>query len=295
MTAIDLPAPGAVLRGVGLYVGAVFVGACMDVLIKLASDAHPISQIVFFRSFFGLVPLLLWAVPRGGWRSLVPRRPVACLSRGLVQAAAALFFFLSFRELPLADAYAIGFTAPLMIALLSAPLLGERVGGRRWAAILVGFAGVLVMLKPGGEGTFSLGALAALAGAFFYALSAVLIRRLSREETTAAIAVSATVTMAGVSALSAPLGWTLPDLAGWTLLVGVGLLGGVLTILFTAAFRMAPASVLAPFEYTAMLWGVGFGMAVWGDMPTLGLAAGSAIVVGSGLALLRAEAKDAPK
>lgn len=303
MTSVAAPSGAALVRGIAVYLGAIFVGALMDVLIKLLSAGYPTGQILFFRSFVAVVPILVMVwVNGGGWAALRPRRPMACLLRGLVQACAAGTFFVAFRYMPLADAYAIGFTAPLWIALLSAPLLGERVGPARWIAIVVGFAGVLVMIRPGSsdETVFLLGPIMALVGAFLYALGAVLIRRIGRDETTSAMAFATNVAIMGAAALLLPFspadptlagifGWRTPGWQDLLLLVVTGLLGGGMTILFTEAFRTTPASLIAPFEYTAMIWAVLFGFLIFGDRPTASLFVGAAIVIAGGLILLRVE------
>jgi drug/metabolite transporter (DMT)-like permease len=303
MTSLAAPSGAALVRGIAVYLGAIFAGALMDVLIKLLSAGYPTGQILVFRSVVGVVPILVmvWA-NGGGWAALRPRRPIACLLRGLVQACAAGTFFVAFRYMPLADAYAIGFTAPLWIAILSAPLLGERVGPARWIAIVVGFAGVLVMIRPGSsdETVFLLGPIMALVGAFLYALGAVLIRRIGRDETTSAMAFATSVAIMGAAALLLPFspedptlagifGWRTPGWQDLLVLVVTGLLGGGMTILFTEAFRTTPASLIAPFEYTAMIWAVLFGFLVFGDRPTASLFVGAAIVIASGLILLRVE------
>lgn len=290
MTAADVPA-AAVRRGILVFLAAVAVAATMDVFVKLLAERYPTGQILFFRSAIGIVPVLVAVAPRAGLRALVPNRPWAAVGRGLLQAAAAFLFFHSFRTLPLADAYAIGFTAPLLVAVLAGPVLGERVGARRWAAVGLGFAGVLVMLRPGGAGGPAdwTGPASALGGAFFYALAAVLIRRLGRTEGTAALTFATNVVMTLASAAMLPFGWATPDLADLGLFAAMGLLAGVMTLLFIEAFRTAPASAIVPFEYTAMVWAVGYGALFWGDVPTPALVLGSAVVVGSGLWLWRAE------
>lgn len=282
------PHPAA---GVGLFVLAVFLLALMDLGIKWLSADYPTMQIVFFRSFFGLVPLLLPILLSGRWNDLRTRRPLAHLARGLVAVIAAGSFFFALGELPLATVYTIGYSAPLFMTALSLPLLGERVGIRRWAAVLVGFAGVLLAMRPGfgDAGFLSLGAAAALVGAFGYALALVSVRLLSRTETNAAIAVYGTLVMALASGLTLPGRFVMPAPVNLALLIGLGLLGGTAALAMVEAFRRSPAAVLAPFEYSTILWGVLFGYLIWNEVPDGWVAAGAAIVIASGLYILQRE------
>jgi drug/metabolite transporter (DMT)-like permease len=290
VTAADA-APSAVRRGILVFLAAIAAAAAMDVFVKLLAADYPTGQILFFRSAVGLVPVLVAVAPRTGLGALLPRRPAAAVGRGLLQAVAAFLFFHSFRTLPLADAYAIGFTAPLLVSILAGPVLGERIGRHRWIAVGTGFAGVLVMLQPGAQGGPAgwVGPASALGGAFFYALAAVLIRRLGRSEGTAALTFTTNVVMTLASLVLLPFGWETPDLPDLGLFVAMGLLAGVMTLLFVEAFRTAPASAIVPFEYTAMVWAVLFGFLVWGDVPTPALLSGAAVVVASGLWLWRRE------
>ncbi|MEQ8966481.1 MAG: DMT family transporter [Azospirillaceae bacterium] len=285
-------APTTHLRAIGLYCMAILVLSLMDVAIKwLSADYHTL-QILFFRAGFAMIPLAFLVARGGGIAALRTRRPGAHLLRGLVGTATAFSFFFSFAYLPLADAYAIAFAAPLFVTALSVPLLGERVGARRWSAVAVGFCGVLLIVRPGGggiDGFVSIGAAAALAGAFGYALMVGLMRLHSRTESPAAITVYPTLVTLAVSGLLLAGVWTRPSLADLGLLAVTGILGGVGTILLAAALRGGPVAVLAPFEYSAMVWGVAFGFAIWGDLPDGWTWAGTAVVVASGLYILHRE------
>ena len=275
--------------GIGLYVLAVFLLAVMDVLIKWLSASYSTGQIVFFRALFGLLPVTVVVVTSGGLATLRTKRLGAHIGRGLIQVVAAFSFFYAFRVMPLADAYAIAFAAPIFMTALSVPLLGERVGMRRWLAVGVGFAGVVVMVRPGGEGLMSIGAAAALVGTLFFSTAAVLIRRFARTETNAAIVVYQTLVMLIVSGATLPFDFVMPDLVDLGLLACTGILGGLGILAIAQAFRLAPPAVVAPFEYTAMIWGVGFGYAIWGDLPDEWVIAGGVIVVASGLYILHRE------
>lgn len=294
MNAHSEPTRRIVARGIGLYSGAIVILVIMDAVIKWLSADYPTMQIVFFRAFFGLVPVLLWLTVSRRWAALRTKRPGAHIFRGLIGTAAAFCFFLAFRHMPLADAYAIAFTAPLFITALSVPILREAVGIHRWSAVAIGFAGVVIMLQPGVEGMagfLSIGALAALAGAFFFALSMVLIRTFGRTETNAAMVFYAALVMVTVSACALPFGFVMPTAGDLALFIAVGLLGGTAVLGVTEAFKTAPAAILAPFEYTAMVWGVAVGFVVWGDLPNRWIIAGSVVVIGSGLYILHRETR----
>ena len=283
--------------GIGLFVLAVFLLSLMDVCIKWLSADYPTIQIVFFRSLFGLVPLLLPVALAGRWSDLRTLRPHWHLARGLVAVTAAFSFFFALGELPLATVYTIGYSAPLFMTALSVPLLGEAVGVRRWAAVLVGFGGVLLAMAPGfggGAGFFSLGAVAALVGAFGYALALVTIRLLSRTETNAAIAVYGTLVMAVVSGLFLPGRFVAPSPIDFALLAGLGLLAGTAALAMVEAFRRSPAAVLAPFEYSTIVWGVLFGFLIWHEVPSGWVAAGATVVIASGLYILQRERSRSP-
>lgn len=278
------------LAGVGWFVFAIFCFGVMDAMIKLASAGYGTWQIMFFRAAASILPVAVLVHWSGGVSSLRTKRLGSHVLRAMVGLAAVYGFFTSFRLMPLADAYAIGFAAPLFMTALSVPVLGEKVGWRRWAAVLVGFAGVMVMLRPG-QGVLSLTALVPLAAAFFYSLTMLYVRVLARTETNAAIVFYFLVTLAAVSGVVMLPDWRTPDLPGLALLVAIGLVGGVAQIAFTQAFRLTAPSLLAPFEYTAMLWAVGFGYVLFGDIPDQAIWLGSAIVIASGLYIIHRESR----
>ena len=200
---------------------------------------------------------------------------------------------------PLAETMALGMSGPIFLTALSVPLLGERVGLRRWSAVIVGFIGVLVMVRPG-SGVFQPAALIAIAGAFCYALAMVSIRRLSRSEPAPTIVFYFTLFAAIVGLLTWPLAplapawldpWVRPDLEGWAVLVGIGLIGGTAQLTMTYAFKLAPVAVIAPFEYGGLLIAVVYGLAIWNEVPDVYILLGAAIVIASGLYILYREAK----
>jgi len=276
------------LPGILFFLSAIFCFGLMDTGIKWLSGTYDTWQIIAFRAAFSLIPIAVLVAMSGGASALRTARPLAHVLRSIVGLAAVFCFFYAFAHMPLADVYAISFAAPLFITALSVPILKERVGWRRWAAVLVGFAGVMVMLRPG-TGVFSAIALVPLLGALLYGLLMIYIRILSRTETNAAIVFYFMVTTAVVAAMMSVPVWATPNAADFALLAAVGIIGGVAQILFTQAFRLASPTLLAPFEYSGMLWAVTFGYLVFGDVPDPFIWAGGAIVIASGLYILHRE------
>jgi drug/metabolite transporter (DMT)-like permease len=233
--------------------------------------------------------VLAWALASAGVRSLRPVRWSLHLLRGAMGIAMMAAFIYALRSLPLASAYSIFFVAPLMITALSGPLLGEIVGPRRWVAIVVGLVGVLVLLRPGGGGLLSLAALAVLVAALMYAFSAITVRWLARTDSSQAMVVWLMLLMAlGAGALAWPHWLPVRAEHGW-LVLGVGIAGALGQYAITEAFRLGEASLLAPLEYTALVWGVLLDLGLWHTLPDAVTWIGAAIIIASGLYLLRRE------
>jgi drug/metabolite transporter (DMT)-like permease len=278
-------------RGILLMLMAVACFVVMDGLIKWLSATFPTMQVVFFRSLFALIPIAALVAHQGGIARLKTKRPGMHALRFVVGLGSMICFFHAFRVMPLADVIAIGFAAPLFVTALSVPLLGEKVGIRRWTAVVIGFVGVLVMVRPGLD-LFEVGAGIALLGTVAYSLAMILMRDLGKTDTTTAITFSFTMCSTLVAGLTMPFVWVQPPTAmDWALLVLVGLIGGVAQLLMTQAFRLTPVAVIAPFDYTAMLWGTALGYAVWGEVPDTLLWVGAAIVAGSGLYIVHRETR----
>lgn len=253
----------------------------------LATDFSP-WQIMFFRGLFGFLPFAAWALFRGGGRVLRSTQPGMQLLRALLGFGANLLFIYAYREMPLANAVTIGYAAPIFIVVLSVPLLSEHVGIRRASAAVVGFLGILLIAQPG-SGLFSTGAVYALGGTLCYSLLIIATRRLGRSDN----ALCTVVWSSGIYALACaailPGIWVTPAGMDLGFLVATGLLGGTGMLLFAQAYRHAEAAVLAPFDYTAMLWAVLFGYLIWGDIPEPMAVAGMVIIAGSGLFLMHHE------
>jgi len=266
-----------------MCLGVLFL-ALGDAISKWLGEVHSPLQIIFFRTLVSLPLIALLAHFAGGLRKLHTRRPRIHLLRGLIYTATMVCFVWGLTLLPLAEATAIAFVAPLFVTLLSVPLLGERIDPPVFMASLVGFAGVLIVVRPGGD-AFQLGTLILLAAAFFYALMMITARRYGAREHLWAMVFYMTLVPFIVTALSLPWVWQTPEPWHWLGFLVSGVFGIGATAFITLAFRFAPAAIAAPFDYTAMLWAVLLGWWFWGELPDLWVWVGSVLIMGSGLAI----------
>jgi drug/metabolite transporter (DMT)-like permease len=287
-TSAQRPASTAGLA-IALMLLAVGLFSIMDALVKWMGESYPTTQLIFFRSLFAFIPLGFLILRQGVGKALRVRNTTGHLLRSLVGLVALFTFFYAFSHMPLADAVAISFAAPVFVTALSVPLLGEKVGPRRWAAVLVGFIGVLVMVEPG-PGVFQSVALVPLVGTVFYALAIIFVRKLARTETNTSIVFYFTLSCTLVSAAFMPFYWVTPSLTDLGWLIAIGLVGGVAQITVTLAFRYADVALIMPFEYSAMLWVALLGYVFWGEVPGLNIWVGVSIVMASGLYILFREA-----
>lgn len=278
-----------VSAGIGCMVAATSVFAAMDALVKWLVADYPVVQVLFFRSAFALVPLAPLLL-REGRMALATTRPWAHALRSGIGMVAISCFFVAFGELPLAQVTFIAFAAPLVVTALSVPVLREHVGPRRWAAVLAGFAGVLVLVRPG-EMVLNVGVVAALLGTVLYAIVMVLMRAMSRTERPVTIVGWFTLASLAATGAAVPLYWVAPVGWDWAALAAVGVLGGAAQLLVTQAVRLAPVSTVMPFDYLHLVFAIGFGWAIWGEVPGPRSLAGGAIIVAAGLYVLRREAR----
>jgi drug/metabolite transporter (DMT)-like permease len=267
-------------------IAAVAVFSFMDALLKLLVAHYPPMQVAALRGATSLPFTLLPVVLARRLRDLRPRRWPMHLLRGALSVLVIGGFIYAVRVLSLANAYSVFLSAPLIVAALSVPLLGERIDWRNGLAVLIGLTGVLTMLRPSASGLNTLGALAALVGATAYALSAITVRVLTRSDTTVSV-VFWTVGLMTVfaTAIAAPT-WVPIAQAHYKWLFGLGVLAAVGQYLLTEAFRSAPPSVVTPFEYTALLWGVAIDRVVWHVLPSARVCLGGGIVIATGLYLI---------
>jgi drug/metabolite transporter (DMT)-like permease len=288
------------LLGIGLKLVSTFIFSIMIVLVKQTGDHVPVGEIVFFRSVFALVPVLIYVA----WnRELVAatrtQRPVGHLFRAFFGVTSMALWFGGFARLPIADALAISYAAPLVTVALAAIMLGEVVKLHRWGAVALGFAGVVVILSPHlgdfsriGTDTGATGALMAFGSAFFMALAAVQTSELTRTERTGTIVVFFSFFSAVLSLTSLPFGWIVPRGLDLVCLVAAGLIGGVGQLLLTSSYRFAKASTIAPLEYSSMIWAILFGFWIFGEVPGFTVLIGTAVVIGSGLLIVLRERTD---
>jgi drug/metabolite transporter (DMT)-like permease len=295
-------------RGIAIVFIGVLMFSLQDVIVKAISGNYAVHQIVFVRSVVALVPLLLFLRLEGGLARLRTRRPALHFVRASAMFMSYTCFYLALAVLTLADTVALFFIAPLFVTALSVPLLGERVGARRWAAVAVGFLGVLVMLRPG-TSAVEPAALLPILGALSYALAAVLTRRLGGTDSGSSMAfyamafyvvASATVGAAigtgrfagssGYSALDFLLRpWVIPPWPDLGLMALCGLVAGLGFYLVTQAYRLAEAATVATFEYIAVPLSVLWGFLFWRELPGPYSILGMVLVVSSGLYVLRRE------
>lgn len=279
------PARKARLRGIALMIAAVGVFSVMDATMKQLTGHYSPMQVVSLRGLSSLPFVLLPLALTGRWHQLRPIRPGLHLVRGVLAVAMLWGIVWAFAHASMTDTYAVTMSAPLLIVAVAAVLLGERVDAHRWAAILAGLVGVLVILKPSAGAMVSLAGLAALASALAYAFAAVTIRVLARTDSTPAMVFWFLFLVAlGAGAIAAPE-WTGIRAGDWRWLLLMGLCGWAGQHLITEAFRLAPASLIAPFEYTALLWALGIDWLAWQTLPSARVLAGAAIVGAGGLYL----------
>lgn len=278
----------AALLGIYLKLGSLVLFCTMDAMVKALGSTYDAFQLMLFRSAIAMVPVAVIIWRAGGLRSVRPNRPWMQALRIIVAFGSTLGFFYVFPRMPLVDAYAISYAAPLFMVALSVPMLGEPVGWRRWTAVVVGFLGVLIMLDPWGMEIHAM-SLIVLGATFCYSLSTVMLRLLSRHDSDVVALFWLSLITSAASLVGAVPAWVWPTSIDWVWLIVMGLLGGIAQILNTRAWRLAPTAVLAPFDYTSIVLAVLFGYLWFKEEPSWMVWFGLPLVIGSGLYILHRE------
>ncbi len=281
-------------KGILLKLISAVMFTVMSALIRYLGADYPTGQVIFFRSAFAILPVVMVYAWRGELMgALRTERPLGQAGRGALAIVAMFCNFGALARLPLIESNAIAFTTPLICVALAALILKERVRIYRWSAVTIGFFGVLVVLAPHFSGeelrvvlasaASVAGVTLALAGSVLNAGAVIQTRWLTQSETTSSIVFYFSLICAVAGLATWPFGWVKPTPIEWVALLSIGLLGGTGHILLTESYRYASASVLAPFDYTSMVWALMLGYAFFGEVPTTMIVLGSAIIAAAGL------------
>ena len=276
------------LRGISLILLAMLIFACMDGVIKHLTDTYSVIQILWIRYLILVVFALLVARPRGVREALKTPQLGMQLSRALVLLAEKAGFVIAWSYLTLADTHSIGAIAPIMVTVLAVLFLGEHAGLHRSLAIATGFAGVLIIIRPG-LGVFSATALIPLGAAALFAVYQLMTRAVSRLDKPDTILLYTALVGVVILTLAGPFDWQTPVGLDWGLLILAGVLGCGAHFSLIKALQLAPASTLQPFSYSLFFWAIVGGYIGCGDLPDLWTFVGGAVVVGSGIYMLRRE------
>lgn len=286
------------VRGITLKILSVIVFVCMFGLIKATAQEIPSGEAVFFRSLFAIPILVVWLVLRGQFpAALKAHDRMGHVWRGMMGTFAMGSGFLAIGLLPLPDVVAIGYAAPLLVTMLAAMFLGEKIRLVRFSALLLGMLGVLIILSPrlmifnaeAANRLQTIGALVALMGAMFAALAQVFARKLVATESTGSIVFYFSITSSCLALLTVPFGWKFPSGYQLILLVSAGLLGGVGQILLTESYRYAEVAVIAPFEYCSIILALLIGYFVFNELPTKLMMIGVVLIVSAGIIIIERE------
>ncbi len=302
-----VPAPPRVLVGIAYISLSIVLFAIMNAIIKQMVGQYSVVQVAFFRNLFGLLPLVILVYLNGGPGLLMTRRPGMHFLRSLLGVGNLLMMFWSLSLLPLPDATALTFSGPLFLTALSVVLLGETVGIHRWGAVIVGFIGVIIMVNPSADIVANAGSLVGVTAAFIYALSLIVVRKLTPTESPIAITFYFTLlacVVAGLGCVLVPIGWAIayPEAAPldlWRpvppfhlfLLATTGFIGGTGHYLVAMAHRNAPAAVVSPFSYAQILWATVIGYVVFAELPSWEVITGSPLVIAAGLYIVYRESR----
>ena len=277
-------------RGILLMIVATILFAGASAASKWLVGIYPVGEVLFLRSLSSLIAGAAVILPVSGLSVFATQRPRDHILRGMSQSISQLSLLLAFSLMPLAGAVAINFSSPLFAALVSIVWLRERAGAARWAALLIGFIGVLIVTNPGAN-SLTLGALFALVNAIMYGSVTVAVRGMTRTESANTLVIWQLTVLAFFHSFLLFFGWRWPTPLDAVLLFGTGLTNAIGQWFWTRSLHLAPAAAVTPFYYLMLVWSLMIGFLVWGDVPTVSLLIGSAIVVATGLFLFLREAR----
>jgi drug/metabolite transporter (DMT)-like permease len=277
--------------GILWMLATMFCFITLDAIMKHLMESYSLVQVTWGRFFFATIIAALACGPRIA-QLAVTHHPKLQLSRSVLLMSTTAMFNAGIRTTPLATGTTIMFLSPILVTLLSIPLLGEKVGLRRWMGIILGFIGAMIVVRPWAEdlGGLGYGVLFLLAAALLNANYQIITRKVRQDDPLTSLLYTAAAG-AVVTSLIVPWFWSWPSLSGWLLLIASGVAGGAGHLSLIRAFRLAPASVVAPFSYSSLIWAVMFGLLIWGDFPDLWTWGGAALIIGSGLYIFHRERK----
>ena len=296
------------ISGISLCVFGLFLFSLQDVIIKMFSDSYSVLQIVFARGVVALVPILIAVVVTSGWRGVVANKPKLLLLKGFLGFLSYLAYYMAIAALPLVDVVTITFSAPIIVTVLSAVLLHEPVGMRRWSAVFVGFLAIIIVVGPSGD-FGNLATLLALLAAFAYACSILMTRFIGANDRPWTITLYSMLAFLIGSSIASVLvvlfgdsittedsslqfllrPWVIPEFKDCMLIGFLGLNAAVGFYCLIRAYWVSPASVIAPFEYTYVIWAVVFGYLIWSETPRTTTLIGIALLVASSFYIFRRE------
>ena len=278
--------------GIALRVAAMACMATLAALVKWCSaKGVPVLEVIFFRNAFAFIPVMIYIARTSSFSVLKTQRPLGHLMRATVGLTGMVCGFMAVARLPLTQSTAISFSSPLFMTALSALILKEPVGVHRWAAVGVGFLGVLIMVHPDPAHMAFTGTILAIVGAMGAAGAMITIREISRTEPGPTIVFYFTLAGMVLGLAGAPFGWVMPDTQTLLLLITAGLIGGVGQLLLTESLRNAPVAVVAPFDYSQLVWASLIGFFVWSETPQVTTLIGAVVVAGSGVYILFRETR----
>jgi drug/metabolite transporter (DMT)-like permease len=286
-------APASAKRGIFFILLAVFIFSILNAVIKEASSRYDPLQLVFFRCFFASVPAASFLIGRGGWMFPSAAEWALHFKRALLLAVGFSFLFIGIGSLSLSNSMALYFSSTFFLAILSYPILREKVGFIQWIAVIVGIIGVIIIAKPSGD-VFHWGTIFVIIGAFMEAAYNLYGRLLSSTHNSFILTFLGTLLPSLLVLIILPFVWITPDLEGWIALLCLGLGGGLGQLCITFAYYHAPAGLLAPMIYSAMLWSVVLDALLYGSWPTSSLLVGCGVIIVSGLIILVSEARRNP-